>query len=124
MFDPSLLDLVILAPSNSAVTEYIADTKSNWSKGKYWLGGQIQLNPDEKITNILITNVNNKYNDTDDYACNSFELASIRHAKNNFKQIQNLVRQYQDKAKKQLTNDLNKTKLNPDVTSIIVSLCE
>lgn len=99
MFDPSLSDLVIFAPSNSAVIQYIAHTKSKWSNGKYWLGGQIQLSPDEKITNILITNVNKIYNDTNDYAYNSFELASIRHAKSNFEQIQDVVKQYREEAK-------------------------
>jgi hypothetical protein len=124
MFDPSLLDLVKFDPSNSAVIQYITNTKSKWSNGKYWLGGQIQLSPDDKITNILITNVNKKINDTDDYACNSFELASIRHAKSNFEQIQILVRQYREDVKKRLINDLNKTKLNQDVNTLIVSLCE
>ena len=124
MFDPSLLDLVKFAPSNSAVNEYIANTKSNWSNGKYWLGGQIQMNPHDKITDTIIKNAQRKINDAVDYACNSFEIASIRGSKTVFLQIQDVVKQYREEAKKQLTNDLNKTKLNPDVNSVIVSMCE
>ena len=59
-----------------------------------------------------------------DYACNSFEIASIRSSNTVFLQIQDVVKQYSEDAKKQLTNDLNKTKLNPDVNSVIVSMCE
>ena len=124
MFDPSLLDLVKFAPENSAVNEYIKNTKSNWSNGKYWLGGQIQMNPHDKITNALIKNAQIKINYTGDYACNSFEIASIRSSNTVFLQIQDVVKQYREEAKKQLTNDLNKTKLNPDVNSVIVSMCE
>jgi hypothetical protein len=53
MFDPSLSDLIKFEPYNPAVEAYSADTKSNWSKGKYWLGGQIPMNPDDKITDAL-----------------------------------------------------------------------
>jgi hypothetical protein len=124
MFDPSLSDLNKFAPFDSAVNAYTSDTKSNWSKGKYWLGGQIPLNPEDKITDALIIQVLDMFEGSDHYACNSFETASIWNAKIKFAQIQDVVRQYRDEAKKRLTNDLNKTKLNPDVNSIIVSMCE
>ena len=124
MFDPSLLDLGKFAPSNSAVNEYIENTKSNWSNGKYWLDGQIQMNPHDKITNTLIKNAQGKINDSVDYACNSYEIASIRRSNTMFLQIQDVVKQYREEAKKQLTNYLNKTMLNPDVNSVIVSMCE
>ena len=108
MFDPSLLDLVKFAPSNSAVNEYIANTKSNWSNGKYWLGGQIQMNPHDKITDTIIKNAQGKINDAADYACNSFEIASIRDSKTKFLQIQDVVKQYREEAKNNLPMTLTK----------------
>ena len=44
MFDPSLLDLV---PCD----------QSSWSKGNYWLGGQIKMHLTDKITDELLKKV-------------------------------------------------------------------
>jgi hypothetical protein len=99
MFDPSLSDLIAFEPYNSAVNEYSADTKSNWSKGKYWLGGQIQMNLDDKITDVLITRVQQMFVGSDEFACNSFEMASIRNSLNKFIQIQEVIQRYREDAK-------------------------
>jgi len=120
MFDPSLLDLV--AFSYPVINEYIEDTKSSWSKGNYWLGGQIKMHPTDKITDELLKKVQ-QIQDEPYEACNSAELASIWRSKRQFSEIQSAVHHFREDAKKRLLTDLNKTKLNPDVNGIIVSLC-
>jgi hypothetical protein len=123
MFDPSLLELAMFAPSEAIVTEYIADTKSSWSEGKYWLGGQIPMDPNDKITDALIEKVQKINDNSDGYYCNNAEMASIWRAQRQFSQIKNLVQRYIVEAKKRLMTDLNKTKLNSDVNGVIVSMC-
>jgi hypothetical protein len=100
MFDPSLSDLIKFEPYNPAVEAYSADTKTNWSKGKYWLGGQIPMNPDDKITDVLIAQVKQMFEGSDEYVCNSSEMASVRNSLNKFSQIQCAVQRYRDVAKK------------------------
>ena len=99
MFEPSLLELAAFAPSEPIVIDYIADTKSSWSGGKYWLGGQIPMNPNDKITDALIQKVQKINDNSDGYACNSAEMASIWRAKRQFSQIKDLVQRYQNKCR-------------------------
>ena len=124
MFNPSLIELASFAPDNSAVKEYIENTKSKWSSGNYWLGGQIKLDPNDKITEEIINKVQKKYDVEDIYYCNSIEMASIWHSKRQLSEIQKVVEQYRDHKKKILLTDLNKTILNSDVNNLIVSMCE
>ena len=123
MFDPSLLELEIFAPDDNAVKEYIKTTKSSWSKGNYWLGGQINLSPTDKITDKLCKKVREIYK-IDSFCCNSFEMASINHSKALFDQIQVVAQQFREIMKQRTLDELNKTKLIQDVNKIIVSLCE
>ena len=123
MFDPSLLELEIFAPDNNAVKEYIKTTKSSWSKGNYWLGGQINLSPTDKITDELCNKVREIYK-IDSFCCNSFEMASVNYAKSLFAEIQIVAQEFREMMKQRTLDVLNKTKLNQDVNKIIVSLCE
>lgn len=129
MFDPSLADLVIFAPSDSAVNQYISQTNSDWTKGKYWLGGQIALLPDDKITGAIINKVRRMFDYSDSYESDmevydhASMLESVLRCRTQLSQIEIVVKKYQDVAKQRLTDDLNKTKLNSDVNSIIVSMC-
>jgi len=123
MFDPSLLELEIFAPDNNAVKEYIKTTKSSWTKGNYWLGGQISLSPTNKITDELCNKVSEIY-EMDCFCCNSFEMTSINHGKTLFDEIQVVIQQFREMMKQRTLDELNKTKLNQDVNKIIVSLCE
>ena len=116
MFDPSLLDLLAFAPQELVVQEYIEDTKSSWSKGCYWLGGQVKLNPSDKITEELLEKVQKIQNEPYE-ACNSAELASIWRSTRQFSQITTLVQQFRHNAKERVLN------INTDVNCIIVSLC-
>ena len=123
MFDPSLLELAQFAPDNNAVKEYIKTTKSSWSKGNYWLGGQINLSPTDKITHELCNKVREIYK-IDYFCCNSFEIASMNDSKTLFVEMQVVIQQFREMMKQRTLDELNKTKLNQDVNKIIVSLCE
>lgn len=123
MFDPSLLELAQFAPDNNAVKEYIKTTKSSWSKGNYWLGGQITLSPTDKITHELCNKVREIYK-IDYFCCNSFEIASMNDSKTLFVEMQVVIQQFREMMKQRTLDELNKTKLNQDVNKIIVSLCE
>ena len=132
MISPSLNDLANFAPMNESeiitvketvIQEYLECTKSSWSSGKYWLGGQVGVGPDEPITQTLLNTADKMLNvDGSDYYCNSAEMASIWRAKRQFAEIKIIVQKYEDIQKKRVIEELNKTKLNSDVNGVIVSL--
>ena len=74
--NPTLIQLSTFIPDNEAewaiynidkekaiIQTYLNDTTSSWSKGKYYLGGQIKLDPNEPITPELIMNAWKPYLD-------------------------------------------------------------
>ena len=100
------------------IQKYIDDSKSSWSKGKYWLGGQIELNPNEPITPELFKKAWKPYLEPGgDYYCNSAEYASMLNAKRELTSIETIVKKY---IKVQIMNELEKTKLITDVNKTIV----
>lgn len=133
MINPSLNDLATFAPMNESeilinketvIQEYLEDVKSSWSGGKYWLGGQFKVGPDEPITPTLLSKADKLVKAAgSDYYCNSSEMASVRRAERQFKEITNIVQRYNEIQKKRMIiEELNKTKLNSDVNGMIVSL--
>ena len=79
----------------SIIQTYLNDSKSSWSKGKYYLGGQIKLDQNEPITPELITKAWKPYLDGScDYYCNSFEYASILRSKAGLTSIEKIVNKY------------------------------
>jgi hypothetical protein len=76
------------------IDEIIKDINLSWSKGQYYLYGNINIDPDTKITHELInftdTYVKNKYKEYGD-PCNSFEAASIQRTHNNFKDLCQII---------------------------------
>jgi hypothetical protein len=129
--NPSLIQLSQFVPSNDAereiyniekekyiIQKYIDDSKSSWSKGKYYLGGQIILDPNEPITPELFKKAWKPYLEPGgDYYCNSAEYASILNAKSGLTSIETIVKKY---IKVQIMNELEKTKLVTDVNKTIV----
>ena len=129
--NPSLIQLSQFVPSNDAereiyniekekyiIQKYIDDSKSSWSKGKYYLGGQIDLDPNEPITPELFKKAWKPYLEPGgDYYCNSAEYASILNAKRGLTSIETIVKKY---IKVQIMNELEKTKLVTDVNKTIV----
>jgi len=97
-----LIDLVLEDESEKAIynidsdksiiQKYLADTKESWSKGKYYLGGQIPLNLNDKITPELIAKAWQMFADTGDFYCNAAEYASLLQAKGGLCNIENIVK--------------------------------
>lgn len=129
--NPTLNQLINFVPQNetefiikeTVIQEYSIDIKSTWSGGKYYLGGQIKLDPDDIITDVLLKKVNDMYSDPSklDY-CNSAEMASIWRAIRQMSEMTNIVERYKEIQKKRIMTELNKTKLNTDVNKIIVEM--
>lgn len=127
MFEPSLMDLynfvpndeseIIINPGQTVITDYMNETKSSWSKGNYYLGGMVLLNPNDKITETILASAQI----TDFYACNSAERASVCDAIGKYNDISMIINKYKNVMKKRVLDELNKTKLNNDVNSSIIS---
>ena len=91
------------------IQTYLNDTTSSWSKGKYYLGGQIPLDPNEPITPELIIKAWKPYLDgrCDDY-CNSFEYDSILRSKAGLTSIEKIVNKYIEIQKQRIIKELEK----------------
>ena len=130
--NPTLNDLINFVPqtkkefiksTETVLDEYLSDTKSSWSKGKYYLGGQIKLDPNDIITDELIKKVNDIYsNPSEIYYCNNAEMASVIRSMRNMNEMTVIVERYKEVQKNRILKELNKTKLNTDVNDMIVSM--
>jgi hypothetical protein len=106
------------------LNEYLADTKSTWSKGTFYLGGFIKMKPDDEITLNQIDEVKIiRARRTEEYGgpCNSAEMASIWRSERQLSEIEVLVKKYSEIIKYRYLKELEKTKLNNDVNNVIVS---
>jgi hypothetical protein len=132
--NPSLIQLSQFVPNNDAeraiynvdaekyiIQRYIDDSKSSWAKGKYYLGGQIRVEPNEPITPELFKQAWKPYFDVGgDYYCNSAEYASILGAKSGLCSIEKIVGKYIEIQKLRIMEELEKTKLVTDINKMIV----
>jgi hypothetical protein len=112
----------VIIINETVIQEYVEDIKSSWSGGKYYLGGQIKLDPNDSITDALLEKVHKINHDPNMYVCNSAEMASVFRARRQLSEISRIVARYKEIAKKRIMTELNKTKLNTDVNHIIVSM--
>jgi hypothetical protein len=129
MITPSLNDLINFVPSNdteyivepgeTALSDYIKTTKSSYANGHYWLGGQIKMLPDDKITPSLLQKATDL--NTNPYYCNSWEYQSIQSAIRLLSEIKKIVIRYETIMKQRIMKELEKTSLNTDVNNNIVS---
>jgi len=104
--------------------EYLQDSKSSWSKGQFYLGGFIEMKPDDEITLKQIDEVKiireQRYIEYGG-ACNSAEMASMWRSQRQMAEIEEIVKKYEEIYKLRVTNELLKIqRLNTDVTSSIV----
>ena len=130
--NPTLNQLINFVPQNetefiilkeTVIEEYLIDTQSRWSEGKYYLGGQIKLDPDDVITDELIKMVNDIYSKPSEmYYCNSAEMASVWRSMQHITELTAILKRYKEIQKKRIMTELNKTKLNTDVNKIIVEM--
>ena len=132
--NPSLIQLSEFVPNNDAerelynieaekyiIQKYIDDSKNWWANGKYYLGGQIKVEPNEPITPELFKQAWKPYFDaTGDYYCNSAEYASILRAKRELTNIEKIVGKYIEIQKLRILNELEKTILITDVNKEIM----
>jgi hypothetical protein len=132
MFDPSLLDLANFLPKDdtevivvgeTVVAEYMKYTKEMWANRNYWLGGQVKVSMTEKITDELLNKVRKINAESGDYACNSWEMASIQRSQRQFAEIIVVVKRYRDVMRRRVMAVLDTTPLNADVNNVIMSLC-
>ena len=132
--NPSLIQLSVFVPQNEAekaiynidsqkyiIQSYLDDSKSSWSKGKYYLGGQIRLNPDDEITPELFKTAWKMMDDSGYDYTNSAEYASVLRAKSGLNSIEKIVKKYIEIQKLRVLNELEKTKLITDINNVIVS---
>ena len=106
------------------LNEYLADTKSTWSKETFYLGGFIKMKPDDEITLKQIDEVKIiRAKRVEEYGgpCNSAEMASIWRSERQLSEIEVLVKIYSEILKYRYLKELEKTKLNNDVNNVIVS---
>ena len=131
--NPSLIQLSEFIPVNDAertiynieeekyiIEKYLNDVNSSYTKGKYYLGGQIQLDPREPISPELIKRTWKAISDAGDYYCNSFEYASMLNSKNGLISIEKIVEKYIKVQRLRVLQELEKTKLATDVNKEIM----
>ena len=106
------------------LNEYLEDTKSTWSKGMFYLGGFIKMNPDDEITIEKIVEVKQqrerRYNEYGG-PCNSWEAASIFRSERQLNEMEEIIQKYTEILKCRYLKELEKTKLNNDVNNVILS---
>jgi hypothetical protein len=132
----TLNNLIAFVPENDAereifdsckkdvLNDYLKDSKSSWSKGQYYLGGFIKMNPDDEITMKTIDEVKiirkQRYIEYGG-PCNSAEMASIWRSERQLSEIEEIVKKYEKIYKLRVEKELLKIqRLNTDVTTSIV----
>ena len=131
--NPSLIQLSEFIPVNDAertiynieeekyiIEKYLNDVNSSYTKGKYYLGGQIHLDPREPISPELIKRTWKAISDAGDYYCNSAEKASMLTAKDGLINIEKIIKKYIEVQKLRVLQELEKTKLATDVNKEIM----
>ena len=90
----TLNKLVQKFPTNYLINRYVKQTNETWTKGKYYLGGQVPLNIDDEITGDIMYDVHHRtFIQARDIA-NSWEMASVQRAETDFLEFQDLVNTY------------------------------
>ncbi len=103
--------------------EYQDDSKSNWSKGRFWLGGQVPMDLNEEITLKKIANVKKISEERfKEYgACNSAEMASVWRSQRQIHEMEKIVQKYLLIYKIRVTDELLKcTNLNTDTINGVI----
>ena len=86
---PTLMTMLHHYPKDWVLNRYIQCSRESWSKGKFFLGGQIQLGIDDEITWNHIAEAQAKYCGPIDVT-NSFEDASIKRHSSEFSHFRDI----------------------------------
>ena len=75
------------------LNEYLEDTKSTWSKGRFFLGGQLGLKINDEITLDMIDKVKKQNNQLllSNDSCNSIELMSLNTSIRKLNDFENII---------------------------------
>ena len=109
--------------NKQVLTSYSIDTKTKYFNYMFYLGGQIKMTPDEEITIEKIKEVREIDRQREiEYGgpCNSWEAMSMNNHRNLLSQMEEIINTY---TKIMYLRELEKTKLNDDANSNIVSYC-
>jgi hypothetical protein len=104
------------------LNKYFKNTTESWSNGKFYLGGQTQMNPNEEITFLKINNVKKIHQQKmiDIGYCNSWEMASVNTSKKELNEIEIILEKYQEIYKLRMKNILDATILKKDLSNLIM----
>ena len=83
--------------NKEVLTSYYNDTKTTYSNGIFYLGGQVKMTPDEEITLDKIKKVREISKQREiEYGgpCNSFEAASINNHNDLLNQMEDIIIAY------------------------------
>ena len=104
--EPSLYELRDFMNSNrdcfnedetKCVALYLGNTIEKYSGGKYWLKGQIQMTPEDKITNdklLEAEEIDKRRFSEYGGPCNGWEAASLREHNYKFENLQKTLQKY------------------------------
>tara|TARA_B100001564_G_C20329208_1_gene529353 strand:+ start:103 stop:399 length:297 start_codon:yes stop_codon:yes gene_type:complete len=89
----TLQTLSIKYPNNDVIQYYMSETKEKWTKGKYYVGGQLPILPSDIITKQLIKAVDNiNITKLHEVPYNSVEHHAIYDANEKFIKFKNLLK--------------------------------
>ncbi|MDA9846621.1 hypothetical protein N9C10_01655 [Flavobacteriaceae bacterium] len=94
---PSLVSLHSENPGNHVLNRYMNCSKESYSKGKFWLGGQLQMKIDEPITEQHFVHVLYRNENEMPTPANQWELASMQRAEVDFSEFRSIYYDYMRK---------------------------
>ena len=116
------IESAIFNVNKSVLNKYFKDTTQSWSNGKFYLGGQVPMNPNEEITFLKINNAKKihqqKMIDFDYF--NSWEMANVNASKRDLNEMEIILEKYQEIYKLYIKNILYTTILKPDLSNLIM----
>ena len=90
----TLHKLVKKFPDHYLINRYRKQIDESWTKGRYYLGGQVPLHLDDEITLDIILDVSEKLFLGPQDVANSWEMASVQRAQSDFIKFQDLMETY------------------------------
>ena len=90
---PTLMTMVRQYPTDWVLNRYIQCSRETWSKGSFYLGGQLKLGIDDEITWQHLADVTHKYSQPCEIS-NSWEMASVQRSEHDFSHFRDLYTDY------------------------------
>jgi hypothetical protein len=115
------MERYIFTVNKKVLETYFRDTKESWSKGRFYLGGQLPMYLDEELTISKFHNVREIQRSREIYMCNGFELASVEKSKRELIELEIIFQKYREIYKLRMTNILYATCLKSDLSDLIIS---